>query len=106
MTDEIVKPEDLKPGDRVRLIVDATVAASDGKGVDFALRGPLAKVATITRLPPPVDPDLLLARKVVVAQNRAQRLDAWADEVEAGQHDDGDEVAPALAAIKAAKEQS
>ena len=118
MTDETVRPEDLKPGDEIEVTIRGRCAPpnfGDQKTVEtiwfcpgtekgFAVALRYLTHATITRLPPPVDPDLMLARKVVADMNRVN-FPAYAREVERGEGDDGREVTIALAAIKAAKEQ-
>lgn len=108
MTEETVRPDDLKPGDRVRVTLEGEI---DGDG-EFPIPGDTGRYlfaenlahATITRLPPPADPDLILARKVVADRARAD-FPSYAREIERGDGDDGGEVQTALAAIKAAKEQ-
>jgi hypothetical protein len=108
MTEETVRPEDLKPGDRVRVTLEGVV---DDDGEFSAGESPLLgnrwlsmdvlAHATITRLPPPVDPDLLLARKVC-----AKQFPSEADAYGRGAYDSGGFMGVALAAIKLAKEQS
>lgn len=108
---ETVRPEDLKVGDRVRIEQFCTVHRVEGSGayVRFDVSpkcvewlGPNALAhATITRLPPPVDPDLLLAREAAASDDPVNRYVYIV-----GGLDWTVRVRIALAAIKLAKEQS
>lgn len=107
----------LKAGDRVRLTQDVTVKEVTHQGLFYAvseepnlfgyinlseLTAPNARVELI---PPPVDPDLLLAREVCATDRRlvSDRSEDWPDAVRNGGFDDGLNVHIALAAIKATK---
>ena len=120
MTDETVRPEDLKPGDEIEVTIRGRCAPpnfGDQKTVEtiwfypgtekgFAVALRYLTHATITRLPPPVDPDLLLARKVVAEAHEAQSGPRkTVESIKLGAFDDDKSVQLALAAIKAAKGQ-
>jgi len=106
---EPVKPEDLKPGDSVEVTLRGTfcymregrmeVLWRDGIGSRCINASELAH-ATIVRLPPPVDPDLILAREVCAA--RQPTTAAIQADYRSGRSDGSASVALALAAIKAA----
>lgn len=55
-------------------------------------------------LPDQVDPDLLLARKVVAAEYRRRGEESWAVAVEQGRLDNGSATRATLDGIKAARE--
>lgn len=109
MTEETVRPEDLKPGDRVRVTFEG-VLDEDGD-LELPKGGCIARYvfrdATITRLPPPVDPDVLVLRAILHSHQRAMTPpdSGWGDmSYLKGSYDHLPAFQAALAAIKAAKE--
>ncbi len=103
----------MNPGDRVRITVEGEVISVSGFGVNINADGCelsrsellitkselTAPTARVEVLPPPIDPDLVLAREVV-----AQRyVPSQARLIRDGEWDTNEFINIALAAIKASK---
>lgn len=104
----------MKAGDRVRITVegevDQTLAGSvcvilDGGHVitSFEASELTAPTARVEVLPPPVDPDLVLAREELAKHYKAKGLTITAEQTLSGVRDDEQTIIVALAAIKAAR---
>jgi hypothetical protein len=106
----------LKPGDRVRITVEGEVTSSASEGFIglrfdgcklaeteycFEISELTAPTASVTLLPPPIDPDLVLAREVVALTLEIQGDLETAQKVCEGECD-FEAVIQSLAAIRAA----
>lgn len=106
----------MKAGDDVQLTLRGKVRVALPSAIRLKLDGAqdtvwisfetlTAPTARVEVLPPPIDPDLVLAREVVIDLYGAIAGSDkdWPDRVAAGIHDNSDHVRTALAAIKASK---